>query len=320
MGCDIVNNQKTIVYKISENTMKEMTEYFEDKKRLKTPSYALFQADEADTVITLYESGKVVFQGVSADIDAAMWNEREAFLNGGKRALDLTKDKKSEDKKDVDKKDYYFINSIGSDEVGTGDYFGPIIVTSSYVKRSDITFLENLGVRDSKKITDDKIIKIAPEIIKRIPHSIIILNNTDYNKNYNSDVNMNKIKAVLHNKALLTLLGKDKFDYDMIVVDQFVNKFKYYDYLKNNPNVLRNITFTTKAEDKCLSVACASIISRYLFLKEMDKLSIETGFTLPKGAGPEVDRIAKEIVLKYGEDKLRSITKLNFKNTAKVLN
>jgi ribonuclease HIII len=315
-----MKEQKTIVYKISENTMREMQEYFDDKKRLKTPPYALFQADEADTVITLYESGKVVFQGISADIDAEIWKEKEAFLNNGKSIIDLTKDKKEDKKKDNDKTDYYFINSIGSDEVGTGDYFGPIIVTSAYVKKSDISFLESLGVRDSKKITDDKIKKIAPDIIKKIPHSIIILNNSDYNKNYNDDINMNKIKAVLHNKALLTLINKDKFLYDMIVVDQFVNKFKYYEYLKGNPYVLRNITFTTKAEDKCLSVACASIISRYLFLKEMDKLSEELKINLPKGAGPEVDRIGKEIVSKYGESKLSSIAKLNFKNTSKILN
>jgi ribonuclease HIII len=315
-----MKEQKTIVYKISENTMREMQEYFDDKKRLKTPPYALFQADEADTVVTLYESGKVVFQGISADIDAEIWKEKEAFLNNGKSVIDLTKDKKEDKKKDNDKTDYYFINSIGSDEVGTGDYFGPIIVTSAYVKKSDISFLESLGVRDSKKITDDKIKKIAPDIIKKIPHSIIILNNSDYNKNYNDDINMNKIKAVLHNKALLTLINKDKFLYDMIVVDQFVNKFKYYEYLKGNPYVLRNITFTTKAEDKCLSVACASIISRYLFLKEMDKLSEELKINLPKGAGPEVDRIGKEIVSKYGESKLSSIAKLNFKNTSKILN
>ncbi len=314
-----MEKKKTIVYKISDNTKDEMINYFEDKKREKTPPYAIFQADEADTVVTLYESGKVVFQGVSADIDAVMWSEREAFLNKGKKVLDLTKDKKKGEKKDYDKKDYYFINSIGSDEVGTGDYFGPIIVTAAYVSRKDISFLEDLGVRDSKKITDDKIKKIAPDIIKKIPHSIIILNNSDYNKNYNKDINMNKIKAILHNKALLNLLSKDKYDYDMIVIDEFVNQKKYFEYLKGNPNVLRNITFTMKAEDKCLSVACASIISRYVFLKEMDKLSNEVGINIPKGAGTEVDRIGKEIILKYGKDKLSNIAKLNFKNTDKIL-
>ena len=58
-----------------------MIEYFQDKKRPKTPPYAVFQADEADTVVTLYESGKAVFQGISADIDAAMWKQMEQNLN-----------------------------------------------------------------------------------------------------------------------------------------------------------------------------------------------------------------------------------------------
>ncbi len=74
----------------------------------------------------------------------------------------------------------------------------------------------------------------------------------------------------------------------------------------------------TKAEDKCLSVAAASIISRYLFLKEMEKLSDELGLTIPKGAGPLVDETGITIVKKYGFDKLKSIAKLNFKNKDKI--
>ena len=174
--------QLTFSYKISEKTQKEMIEYFKDKKREKTPPYAIFQANEADTVITLYESGKVVFQGISADIDANMWKEREKSLTG-----EYPVEKRKEKKKPNidDKKDYYFINSIGSDEVGTGDYFGPIVVTASYVNRKDIAFLESLGVRDSKMITDEKIIKIAPILIKNIPHTTIILTNEKYNEMHN---------------------------------------------------------------------------------------------------------------------------------------
>lgn len=312
-----MEKQKTIVYQLSDNTKEEIIEHFQDSKRLKTPPYAVFQADEADTVVTLYESGKVVFQGVSADIDAEMWKEREQFLNPGKKVENLTKEKK--EKIETDHRDYYFINSIGSDEVGTGDYFGPVVVTSAYVTKKDISFLEDLGVRDSKKITDEKIIKITPEIIKRIPNTTIILNNKDYNANYSEDINMNKIKAILHNKVLYNLLHKDKYDYDMIVVDQFAKPYVYFNYLKDLPNVIRDITFTTKAEDKCLSVACASIISRYIFLREMKNLSDKLGVYLPKGAGTEVDKVAKEIVAKYGADKLKEIAKYNFKNTNKVL-
>ncbi len=305
----------TISFKISDNTKEKMIEHYKYLKREKTPPYAIFQADDADTVITLYESGKVVFQGISADIDANFWKETEIILNG-KQVLE---DKKKEKKIDTDKTDYYFINSIGSDEVGTGDYFGPIVVCASYVNKNNITFLENLGVRDSKKLTDEKILKIAPDIIKEIPHFAYILKNTEYNKLQENGYNMNKIKAILHNRVLLSLMKKDNYVYDMVVVDQFTQEKNYYSYLKNQSNVFRKIKFTTKAEDKCLSVAVSSIISRYLFLKEIEKIGNKFNAFIPKGAGNSVDEFGKKIVSKYGKDILYEIAKLNFNNTKKIL-
>lgn len=305
----------TISFKVSDNTKEKMIEHYKYMKRDKTPQYAIFQADDADTVITLYESGKVVFQGISADIDANIWRETEIMLNG---KVPIEKEKK-EKKENTDKTDYYFINSIGSDEVGTGDYFGPIVVCASYVNKKDISFLEELGVRDSKKLTDEKILNIAEDIMKRIPFNAFILTNEEYNNLQDKGYNMNKIKAILHNKVLLGLMKKDNFIYDMVVVDQFTPERNYYIYLKGQENVFRKITFTTKAEDKCLSVACSSIISRYLFLKEIEKMGKELGSFIPKGASNLVDEYGIKIVNKYGKDKLREIAKLNFKNTKKIL-
>ena len=87
------NKVITKVLKVSDETKEKMIEYFSDKKRDKTPPYAVFQADEADTVVTMYTSGKVVFQGISADIDANMWNEMEKHLSG-KEGLIEKKEKK----------------------------------------------------------------------------------------------------------------------------------------------------------------------------------------------------------------------------------
>lgn len=306
----------TISFKISDNTKEKMIEHYKYMTRPKTPQYAIFQADDADTVITLYESGKVVFQGISADIDANIWRETEIMLNG--KAPE--EGKKKEKKEDNDKTDYYFINSIGSDEVGTGDYFGPVVVCASYVNKKDISFLEDLGVRDSKKLTDEKILKIAPDIMKRIPYSAYILKNTEYNLMQDKGYNMNKIKSILHNRVLLSLMKKDNYITDMVVIDQFTSPRSYYSFLKNEDNVFRKITFTTKAEDKCLSVACSSIISRYIFLKECEELGKKLGSFVPKGAGVMVDDYGKKIVDKFGKDILKEVAKLNFKNTEKILN
>lgn len=307
----------TISFKVSDKTKEEMIKHFEFLKRDKTPPYAIFQADEEDTVVTLYESGKVVFQGVSADVDAQFWKETEKILTG----KEVEENKKKEKKEDDDRFDYYNISSIGSDEVGTGDYFGPIVVTASYVNKNDISFLEELGVKDSKKLTDEKIMKIAPTLIETIPHYTFILTNEEYNNYQDKGYNMNKIKCILHNKVILALLKQDNYTFDNVVVDQFTPPRNYYKHLSDiNENVYRKITFTVRAEDKCLSVACSSIISRYLFLNEMDKLSKKYKVTIPLGSSYVADEAGKELVNKYGKDVLRKIAKVNFKNTEKILN
>ena len=308
----------TITLKVSENTKKEMEEFFEDFKREKTPPYAVFQADDADCVVTLYESGKAVFQGVSADISARMWVEREKHLNPLKN-LEYTdsskKDKNDKHDEYIDPK-IYNSSAIGSDEVGTGDYFGPIVVTAAYVNKENISWLEELGVKDSKKLTDDKIMEIVPQIIKKIPYETLVFSNLEYNTKYGTEMNMNKIKAILHNKVLSKLSSNYKTDY--IIVDEFAKKYVYFSYLKDASNVVRNITFFTKGEDKHLSVACASLISRYIFIKEFDKLGESVDEFLPKGASDKVDEVGLKIVKKYGFDKLKSIAKLSFKNTDRI--
>lgn len=303
---------KTITLKVSPNTMDKMKEYFSDKKREKTPPYAVFQANEADTVVTLYESGKALFQGISADIDAGMWSQMEKHLNPDKSVSMKVAGEKS--KKSIKNPKVYNASTIGSDEVGTGDYFGPIVVTASYVSKENIPYLESLHIKDSKKMTDDEILKVTPLIIKKIPYSTMTLSNKEFNSKH-SLYNMNKMKAILHNKVLLDM--SKKYNYDYIVVDQFAEKYVYYNYLKESSNVQRNITFITKAEDQCLSVACSAIISRYIFLKEFEKLSKKYG-DLPKGAGEQVDKVGASLVKKYGIDVLNKIAKVSFKNTEKI--
>ena len=237
-----------------------------------------------------------MFQGTSAFVDANMW-----------KAI------KENDEEDDDSTDYINTTSVGSDEVGTGDYFGPIVVTASFVKKEDIPFLKELGCNDSKKLTDEKIKNIAPQIIKKIKYKSIILSNEEYNEKYSKENNMNKIKAIMHNKALGLLLNEidDKLDY--IIIDEFAKENRYY------ANIVKNITFITKAESKNLAVASSSIISRYIFLTEFEKLCDKYKLPLPKGSGSNVDIIGEEAVSKYGKDILNRIAKKNFSNTSRIL-
>ena len=307
------NKTITKVIRVDNETKKLMNDFYKDTKRDKTPPYAIFQADTGDTIVTLYESGKAMFQGVSADIEAGMWES----IGKDKENIDYfidreeVKEKKKETTIPID------ISSVGSDEVGTGDYYGPIVVTASYVNKDDIPFLTELGVKDSKKLSDEQILKIVPKIIKKIKYKTIMLSNKEYNKNYGKDMNMNKIKAVLHNKVLTEMVKDNEYDY--IVVDQFEPESSYYKHLSEVPSPLKGITFITKAEDKCLSVACSSLISRYIFVKEIDKLGDKYGIFLPKGANYYVEDVGIKLVEKYGVNVLKEVAKLNFSNTDRIL-
>ncbi len=292
-----------VVIKVSDETKEKMIDYYKDKVREKTPPYAVFQAQEEDTIITLYTSGKCMFQGVTAYVDADMWKAVDGQSKTPK----------------IDYEKYYNSTAVGSDEVGTGDYFGPIVVTASLVKREDIKFLEELGIKDSKKLTDEFILNVVPKIISKIQYKSTILTNEEYNRKYSKETNMNKIKAIMHNKVLYSLLSEIDIKPDYIIIDEFAKEERYYSYIKEATNIVKGVTFITKAEDKNLAVAASSMISRYIFLKEFDKLCDNYKMPLPKGAGSNVDSIGEELVEKYGNDVLDKVAKKNFSNTKRIL-
>ena len=247
-------------------------------------------------MITCYTSGKTVFQGRDANIYAA------AFIN------------QPEVLKTAPLKSQY--PQAGSDEVGTGDYFGPVCVCASYVTKDDVDFLVKLGVRDSKKLTDADMLKIGPLLMERIPHSLLIVTPQKYNQ-VHEDNNLNAIKAKLHNQAYINLAKKIELP-SFKIVDQFTPESSYYRYLKNEPQIIRGIHFETKAEDKYLSVAVGSIISRYGFLKTWEEMEQKYNLTFPKGSGDKVDTLAQEFVDRYGFERLGEVAKLHFKNTEKI--
>ena len=291
-----------VVIKVDEETKQKMIDYYKDKIRDKKIPYAIFQAVEEDTVITLYESGKAMFQGISADVDASMWA--------------MLQEKGKEDLKNEE--DLYNITSIGSDEVGTGDYFGPVVVCAAYVNKKDIKFLEELKVKDSKQITDDYIRKIAPTIAKKIDYELLALSNKEYNEKYKTIKNINKIKAIMHNKVLYTLHQRHS-DCNKIIIDEFAKENSYFNYLKEVTNVEKNLIFTPKAENKNMAVATAAILARFTFLEIMDKLSDKYHEPLLKGASSEVDKQAERLIEKYGKEVLDDIAKLHFINTERIL-
>ena len=260
------------------------------------PQYAKWQLKPENCVIICYTSGKTVFQGKDANVYAA------AFMQGQDEIPNTATTNQ--------------YPQAGSDEVGTGDYFGPVCVCASYVTQDNVDFLIKLGVRDSKQMSDADMLKIGPLLMERIPHSLLIVPPQKYNRVHESN-NLNAIKAKLHNQAYINLAKKIELP-SFKIIDQFTLETSYYRYLKNEPQIIHGIHFETKAEDKYLSVAVGSIISRYGFLKTWEEMEKKYNMTLPKGSGDKVDIVAQAFVERYGLERLGEIAKLHFKNTEKI--
>ncbi len=300
---------------LNEDALAKLEAFYSDN-RLPSPNpYIQFFAKTEDGVsVSVYSkvhngAHKVVFQGKGSQEEASIWGARSVQPSLFESASIAPKQRKDG-----------FENlypQIGSDEVGTGDLFGPVCVVASYVKREDLPLLEELGVTDSKKLTDDRIRKIGAVLIQKMPYSSLSLPLEKYNELYQKGENLNSIKAKMHNRCLLNL--SKKYPNSNIYQDQFAEPRLYYSYLQDEPEVQEGITFKTKGELAFPSVACASIVARYSFLQKMDAISKRYSFIFPFGAGKQAKDALKEFVSNFGEQELSKVAKLNFKTIKETL-
>jgi ribonuclease HIII len=209
-----------------------------------------------------------------------------------------------------------FIEYVGTDESGKGDYFGPLVVAAVYVDQNTIKRLENLGVKDSKLSSDHYIKLIEPDIKKVIDHkfNIVIINPEKYNLLYNSFRNLNKILGWAHSKAIENLLTKKKCE--NIISDKFGDeKLIRYELLKKYIEL--NLYQTPKAE-RYTGVAAASILARAKVIDWFNQQSKVLKLNIPKGAGTEVNKVAKSVFDQYGAEYLQKMIKFHFKNSKQL--
>jgi ribonuclease HIII len=208
------------------------------------------------------------------------------------------------------------IERIGIDESGKGDYFGPLVIAAVFVDATTQGELRLMQVRDSKKISDGRILEMAPDIKIVCPHSIIAIGPQKYNELYAKIKNLNRLLAWGHAKALENLLERG-VTCERAISDQFGDERLILNALQEKGRTIV-LEQRTKAESD-LAVAAASILARAEFLLRLKRLSGEVGTILPKGASPAVELAAKMIIKKHGRERLESVAKLHFKTTKAVL-
>ena len=295
-----------VTIKVDVATYQRIKEFYSSFTVPCEGDYVDFLAYYGDIQITGYSSKKskksVVFKGEHASEEAEEWIEKQL----------LEPEMTVETKEELHYVD--FGEQIGSDEVGVGDFLLPMIVVACYMRKDQYQRLKELGVTDSKKMTDKKIMEVGPILMKEFEYSKLTLPNEKYNEMYEKGENINSLKAKMHNRALYNLHKKYE-DVIAIYVDQFVQEKTYYKYLNDeNEPVVKGISFKTKGEQRFPSVAAASVIARYSFLLEKEKLEQKYEMEFPCGAGPKVDKAKKALLEKVGQEEFDKLVKKNFKN------
>lgn len=300
--------QELVSIKVNEETLKKMRKFYSSSLIQNDGEYIYFCAKISGLVITGYSGKKaqktVTFLGDGALHEAKIWDESAELYKSKEKVVGEW---------------LCLENQIGSDEVGVGDFLLPMIVCAAFVREKDLKILKEYGVTDSKKINDIDIMKIGEALSKKFFISKLTLSNEKYNEMISKGENLNSLKAKMHNRALLNLYKKFP-ETKNIFVDQFVKPETYFKYLNDaNEPQIRNITFRTKGESFFPCVALASIMARYSFLLEKEKLESKYGVKIPFGASSKVDEFSSKFIKKFGLQEFNKIAKKNFANYSEAI-
>lgn len=259
---------------------------------------ALRMKNGKGSVCTVYTSKKIVFQG------------NEDFSE----TVSLIKEGCEEKNQEI------LLPHIGVDEVGKGDYFGPLVVVACFVNKDIMKKISCLGIADSKKISDGKILKIYNALRDYDFYYSSVVSPSEYNELYKEYKNVSVLLAKQHSKVIemgLSDLKAKNIQCDYVVIDQFSSqKSRVVDELGILGKEVDFRQFHKGESD--IAVATASVLARGIFLEEMESMSKNYYFNFPKGASNVIDS-AKEFVKKNGVDELSKVAKVSFKTTIKVM-
>lgn len=205
---------------------------------------------------------------------------------------------------------------IGTDESGKGDYFGPLVVAGVFLLDDQQEVLRELGVKDSKRISDNRVREMADLIKKGYTHSLVVIGPEKYNTLYEKLRNLNKILAWAHSRAIENIL--EEVNCSLAITDQFGDKLYILNALMKKG---KNIELIQKHKAEAdLAVAAASILARAEFLKRLYFLSQDVGVDLPKGSSPLSEEAGLKLVELNGAQILEKVAKKHFKLTTRILN
>lgn len=286
---------------INPTQAKALKEYLTNRAYLfRSVEYAHFGASSKPDKISLtyYKSGKLFIQGKGTGEFVRFFLEPQIL-----KKVVVGYEETLNEKGNVDR--------MGVDESGKGDYFGPLVIAAVYVAKEEAQALRNLGVKDSKNITDKMIEVLAAKIKKTQKYTVIAIGPEKYNELYKNMKNLNRLLAWGHARAIENIL--ETVDCPKAISDQFGNKKLIENALMKKGKDIELVQMHRAESD--VAVAAASIIARAEFLRGLKKLEENFKVELCKGASTKTKELALKIANEKGMPTLEKLVKLHFKTT-----
>lgn len=260
--------------------------------------HATFAVKALDVSLVCYRSGKLVVQG------KAIAGFVSRFLEGAESAAAVAAPALP-----------FEVPTIGSDEAGKGDYFGPLVVASVFAEPAAADELREMGVADSKTLGDQRMFPMAERIERTLDCEVRVLMPPDYNARWTADPNVNHVLADLHADAIATLLSRHPEA--TVVVDRFADESLVARRLTKRDVRPRQLVQVPRAEAHPV-VGAASVVARVHFLEGLAECEQEAGTDLHKGAGTPVDEAALRVFRIGGEALMQKVAKMHFKNSSRI--
>lgn len=271
--------------------------------------YAFWEIKHKDFTATFYNSSKFVIQG--KNISALLDKLSEKFNEIKRNPSHQPSPARGEGVMNNLSPFHLFTSSpyIGTDESGKGDFFGPLVVAGVMINEKNRPIFEDLGIKDSKTLKDEQMIKMAVQIQKHSVYSVISISNSKYNELYSKFKNLNKLLAWGHARVIENIL--EKADCEYALSDKFGDESLIKNALMKHGKTI-NLEQRVRAESD-IAVAAASVLARATFVQKMKSMENYYGCKFPKGCNNIVKTASKEFIQKYGKERLIEVCKAHFK-------
>lgn len=267
---------------------------------LKPKQYAFWELKSKDFTATFYNSLKFVVQG--KNILPLMEQLRQNFS-------EIKLETKDEEKKQEPENNIIHSCYIGTDESGKGDFFGPLVVAGVMVDEKNRQMFLDLGIKDSKTLKDEQMLKMAQQIQKFSECSIVAISNARYNELYIKFRNLNKLLAWGHARVIENILEKKHCEYALS--DKFGDESLILNTLMQKGQTIK-LDQRVRAESD-IAVAAASVLARANFVQRMADMESYYGCKFPKGCNSNVKDSANEFIKQFGKNRLPEVCKAHFK-------